>query len=470
VSASKRQLQEELLRRKLRRQAILDSCHDKQRSVLVDPRRYKAILAGRRSGKTMMVSRAIALSLEASGRDDWTFYSAVTRVVAKDLIWPKLEELNTDHQLGWSMRSNDGVITTSRGAMFRVLGFDDSGQVEKSAGYRIRLFCCDEPHSYATKLKYLAEQKIGPALADLGGTLMLSGTPGIARVGYWHDASTGKKSEYGVPWRWTVRDNPLFLRDPDEYIAEELELRGWTVETPAFRREILAEWCEDEGAMVYAFVYERNAVESLEIDYDGLFTLGVDFGVNDACAWAVLYTPPMSRMVYVVHAESHTGMLPDDANEVTAAIVERFKPSRIVGDAGGLGKPYVEAWNRRYGHRAGWHMSAAQKTEKLANIAIVNGELRSERVKVLAPACAPLIDEVTNHVWADERREKEHPNTSNHCLDAAFAYGFRAHTGYLNDTPKPPPKPDEAERLAQQERIRRVQEARRRAQDELEEW
>lgn len=469
MNLTKRQLQEEQLRRKLKRRAILDSCHDKQREVLLDPRRYKAILAGRRSGKTMMVSRAIALSLESSGRDDWTFYSAVTRVVAKDLIWPKLEEINRDHQLGWSMRTNDGVITTNRGAMFRVLGFDDSGQVEKSAGYRVRLFCCDEPHSYATKLKYLAEQKIGPALADLGGTLMLSGTPGIARVGYWFEASTGRKPEFKT-WSWTVRSNPRFLRDPDEYIAEELQLRGWTLETPAFRREILAEWCEDEGAMVYAFVYERNAVESLEIDPAGLFTLGIDYGVNDACAWAVLYTPPHDRTVYVVHCEAHTGMLPDQANEVTAALVERFKPSRIVGDAGGLGKPYVEAWNRRYGHRAGWHMQPAQKTEKLANIAIVNGELRSERVKILAPACAPLIDEVTNHVWADERRDKEHPNTNNHCCDAAFAYGFRAHAGYLNEVPAPPPKPDEAERLAQLERIRRVQEARRAARQEEDGW
>lgn len=469
VTSAKRLASLELAARATRRQAIVDTCHPKQREVLEHPARYKAVLAGRRSGKTMLAARAIALSIEASGRDDWTFYSALTRVVARDLIWPKLEELNTQFNLGWTFRQHEGAITTPRGAMFRVLGWDDKSQLEKSAGYRIRLFVADEPHSYATALRYLAEQKIGPALGDLGGTLMLTGTPGIARTGYWHAATTGKLPEY-ERWRWTCKENPYFLRNAEEWIAEELSLRGWTVETPAFRREILAEWVEDEGAQCYAFVYDRNTVDALEIDYNGLFSLGVDFGMTDASAWGVLYTPPQSRMVYVVHTEAHTGLLPDQANEVTARLVERFKPSRIVGDAGGLGKPYIESWNRRYGHQAGWHMMPAEKTEKLANIAIVNGELRSERVKFLAPACAPLIDEVTNLVWADERREKEHPGCANHVADATLCYAYRAHAGYLHEVPKPPPTTNEAERLAQLERIRTVQAARQRARDEEDLW
>lgn len=454
-----------LARRKAVREAIIDSCHASQQSVLRSKARYKAVLAGRRAGKSKMDAAAIAISLEESNTDDWTFYSAVTRVVAKDLIFPKLEEINRDYQLGWTFKSHEGVITTPRGGMFRVLGFDDSGQIEKSAGYRVRLFVCDEPNSYAQKLRYLAEQKIGPSLADLGGTLMLTGTPGIARTGYWFDASTGRMPEY-KRWHWTVRDNPLFPRDQNEWIAEELKLRGWTLETPAFRREILAEWCEDEGAQVYAFVYERNAVEQLEIDESGAFTLGVDFGVVDHCAWAVLYSPPRSRNVYVVHTESHGGLLPDQASDVTARLTERYKPSRIVGDAGGLGKPYVEAWNRRYGNRAGWHMQAAQKSEKLANIATVNGEMRSGRVMILAPACGGLIEELANLVWADERREKEHPGCANHIADS-FLYAYRSHTGYMHDVPKPVPNDNEALRLAQAERIRRVQDARR-AEREME--
>lgn len=468
MTPKKRAALEELVRRKLKRQGIIDSCHPMQRAVLADKSRYKAVLAGRRSGKTMLDSRAIALALEESGRDDWTFYSAVTRVVARDLIWGKLEEVNRDHQLGWDMRAHDMVISTKRGAMFRVLGFDDSSQTEKSAGYRIRLFVADEPHSYATKLKYLAEQKIGPALGDLGGTLMLTGTPGIARVGYWYDSSTGRLPEYKT-WHWSVRSNPLFLRDPEEWIAEELALRKWTLETPAFRREILAEWCEDEGQLVYAFVGDRNLCGPIELEPDGTYTLGVDFGMNDACAWGVLYTPPGSRMVYVVHVETHDGLLPEEASDVTARLVERFKPSRIVGDAGGLGKPYVESWNRRYGNRAGWFMRAAEKTEKRANIELVNGELRAGNVQIVSEWCAPLVDEVTNLVWADERREKEHPGCANHAADATLCYAYRAHTGYLHEIPQPAPPADQLARLAQIERIDRAQAAMRAAQ-EGEDW
>jgi hypothetical protein len=451
----------ELIRRKELRKAILDTCTPMQRTVLTDKSRYKAVLAGRRSGKTMLDARAIALSLEASGRDDWTFYSAVTRVVAKDLIWSKLEELNETFRLGWSMRSHESVIETPRGGMFRTLGYDDQGQVEKSAGYRIRLFVCDEPHSYSTRLKYLAEQKIGPALADLGGTLMLTGTPGVNRSGYWFEASTGKIPEFKT-WTWNVKANPKFMRDAEEWIAEELRLKKWTVETPAFRREVLAEWCQDESAQVYQYVADRNSVTSLEINPAGLFTLGCDFGVVDHSAWCVLYTPPHSRMTYVIHAESRGGLLPDEATEVTRALVERYRPSKIVGDAGGLGKPYVEQFNRRYGNRAGFYMHAAEKTEKLANIAIVNGELRAGNIKLLLPEAAPMADEIVDLVWADERCDKEHPACNNHMADAGFAYGYRAHIGYLNDVKAPPPadaleRERQAAQAAQWERIQRVQ-------------
>jgi hypothetical protein len=463
LTREQRAAAEELAKRKLKRQAIIDSCHPMQQDVLCNPSRYKAVLAGRRSGKTIMVSRAIALALEESGRDDWVLYSALTRVVAKDLIWPKLEEINGKHDLGWNMRTHEGVIVTKRGAMFRILGYDDSGQIEKSAGYRVKLFAADEPHSYATKLKYLAEQKIGPALSDLRGTLMLTGTPGIARTGYWFDSSTGRIAEY-ARWHWTVRENPYF-NDADGWIQDELRLRKWTVETPAFRREVLAEWCEDEGAMVYAFVGERNMCGPVELDPSGTYTMGVDFGVSDHSAWGVLYSPPHSRQVYVVHAESRGGLLPDEASEVTSRLVERFKPSRIVGDAGGLGKPYVEAYNRRYGNRAGWFMSAAEKTEKLANIHLVNGELRAGSVQIVEDWCAPLIDEVVNLVWADERREKEHPGCKNHLCDATLAYAYRAHTGYLNEVKPPPPSPDEAAARAQAERIERAQAALRAQRD-----
>lgn len=469
MSPKQRAALEELARRRLKRRAIVDSCHAKQREVLLDKSRYKAVLAGRRSGKTMMDSRAIALALEESGRDDWCFYSAITRVVARDLIWAKLEEVNRDHQLGWDMRTHDMVITTKRGAFFRVLGYDDSGQVEKSAGYRIRLFVADEPHSYATKLKYLAEQKIGPALGDLGGTLLVNGTPGIARVGWWHEASTGRLPEFKT-WHFTVRQNPYFMRNAEEWIKEELRIRNWTVETPAFRREILAEWTEDEGAAVYAVVGERNLCGPIPLEPDGTYTLGVDFGMVDACAWGVLYTPPGSRMVYVVHVEEHTDLLPEQASEVTAGLVERYKPSRIVGDAGGLGKPYVESWNRRYGNRAGWFMFAAEKQEKRANIELVNGELRAGNVQIVSEWCRPLVDEVTNLVWADERREKEHPGCANHAADATLCYAYRAHTGYLHEVAPPPPPPDQAALIAQHERIDRVQRAMREAREEEDCW
>lgn len=451
-----------MARRVLRRQAILSECHPLQREVILDPCRSKAILAGRRSGKSEMDARFIAASLEACGRDEWVQYSAVTRIIAKDLIWSKLTGVASRHGLGWEMREREGVIITPRGGKFRVLGWDDAGEVEKSAGYKTRAYVADEPHSYAEKLRYLYEQKIGPALSDLAGTFIVNGTPGIAPSGWWYETSTGKTPGFKC-WHWTVRNNPHYPRDPEEMLREELKRNAWTVETAAFRREYLAEWCQEEDELVYAYVADRNLCDAVELDPAGMFTLGIDFGFVDPCAWVVLYSPPHRKETYVVHVEQHSRLLPDEVMDVTARIVQRYRPSAIVGDPGGPGKPYIEQWNRRYAHAVGLHVKGAQKTEKVANIEILNGEFRQPRLFLVREETRALVDELQGLVWADERRDKEHPSCNNHCTDAML-YASREHLGYLQTIKED--APTDPEEVARLERMARVAEAARKRQEE----
>lgn len=452
-----------LARRKAKREAILSELTPVQRSVIVSPARFKAVRAGRRGGKTNLDARYLALEMNRSGPGDWCLYSAVTRTVAKDLIWTELAGLNERHNLEWNMKEHEGLIVSPLGAKLRVLGFDRMPEVEKACGYRVRLFIADEPHSYAKRLQYLVDEKLTPALSDLAGTFLMNGTPGVGRFGYWYKASMGKLPEYST-WHWDMRQNSKYPRDPNVAMAEILEAKRWTIETPAFRREWLAEWCDDPEKTVYAYVEDRNAIDPIEIDSDGLFTMGVDFGINNATSWSVWYSPRSSRKAYCIHSSKQSGLLTDAVTDITKQLVDRYKP-RLVGDAGGLGKTYVEAWNKRYGTNAGMFMRPADKLGKLAHIRTLNDSLRLGDALVVERDAAPLIDEWSNLVWEDERKEKEDPQCDNDAADSAL-YAFTDHTSYWHDIPKPPPAPDEAERLAQAERIRKVQEQRRMAREE----
>lgn len=458
---------EELARRKLKCEAILSDLHALQREVILDRSRFKAVLAGRRAGKTTMDASYLAIDLESCGRKDWCFYSAVTRTQAKDLIWGELKELNTKYELGWHMKEHEGLVETKRGAHLRLLGFDKMPEVEKACGYRIKLFICDEPHSYAKRLQYLVEQKLTAALSDLAGTLLLNGTPGLGRFGYWFKASTGKMPGYYTR-HWTVRQNTRYPRDVEAMLSEERALKQWTEDNAAYRREFMAEWCEDPEATVYAYVEDRNACDSVDIDPSGLFSLGVDFGVKNATSWTVWYSPPQTRKAFCIHSSKISGLLTDAVADITKKLVDQYKP-KLVGDAGGLGKTYVESWNKRYGNNAGMFMKPADKQGKLAHIRTLNDCLRTGDAQVVESACAPLIDEWSNLIWEDERKEKEDPQCDNDCADSAL-YGFTEHASYWQAEAPPPPTPDEAALRAQMDRINRAQAALRAEQSYEEDY
>jgi hypothetical protein len=476
VTPDQRLALEELARRKIMREAIMRELHDKQRMVLqwllLGVTQFVAALCGRRSGKTEMDARIIAVALEMCGHDEWVIYAARTRGLAKDLIWARLEALNERHGFGWRMLENEGLIETKRGGKFRVFGFDKLPELEKTRGYKIRCAIFDEPSTYADRLEALIRDCVGPALSDLRGWLIINGTPGAVCVGFWYEASTGLRKRYKIA-RWSVRENPRYPRDAEEMLLEERTENEWDEENATYQREWLATWVNDPTAQVYKYVDDRNGIDELPDGYaergEGwTFSLGVDWGYSpDPCAWVVLGSPRNSRVTYVVHDEQHHELLPDEAAAVTARLVERFDPAVVVGDP--AGKDYIAEWNRRHAEKSKAWMMPADKLGKVDAIEVVNGELRSKRWMVYRKGAPNWVHEGQHLPWKNERREEEHPSYPQHSLDAAL-YASRAHRAYLHSVPSAAPTPNEAERLAQLERIRRVQEARARAREDEDNW
>lgn len=462
--ARKRDVVLELVRRKRIRKAIKRELHSAQRRALKDKARFIAMLCSRRAGKTELCARMIALALLDSGVNEWVVFAARTASIARDLIWVHLEQLNIRHGLGWEMHENLGTIKTPTGAQFRLLGVDKRKEVQKIRGYKLRLIILDEASTYQEHLEELIRDCAEPALTDLRGRLVLSGTPGVVCEGYWFEASTGLKPKFSVH-AWTVRENPLFPRDVEEMLREVREENGWSEDDPTYRREYLGEWVEDTSALVYKFVRARNTCDELPEEFDPstwLCTLGIDFGMTDECAWVVLGTPKHSKQVFVLHAEKESELLPDEAAAKTAALVKRFKPVRLVGDGGGIGKPYVAEFNRRWAHDAGISVSLAEKIDKVGAISLLNGDLRAgeardARIKLLLPAAEELAREIQHLPWLDAAHTKENPSFPNHCADA-FLYAWRAHTSFWNRPKKKEPTRAEKEAAERKERAKRARE------------
>lgn len=435
-----------------------------QRKLLRTPARFKAIHPGRRGGKSEALGRAATIFALCAPSRAPVVLGADTREKAQGLYWALLQEINYRHQLGAEFKVGDLRAVFPGGGEVMLWGANDAKQVQRARGYKPVAALFDEVASYTPLLRSLVTDVLEPALGDYGGALWLAGTPGVVRSGYWFDVCTGKIPGWSVH-HWTVRDNEHFPRDPDEYLREVLARNQWTEDEPVFRREYLGEWVHDDGALVYRYHPDRNDVDALPADYDPqrwVHTVAVDFGMSEECAWGVLASHPHRRDIYMVHASKEKGLLPSEAAERTAELCSRYSVDVLVGDQGGLGKPYVEEYNRRFAEKMGRAMLPAEKSDKRGTIDLANGDLRSGRVKIVAPFCQPFSDEALSLPW-NEARTEEDKRFPNHCCDT-FLYSWRHHTAYCNSAPEkrldPRKNPDYYERwLDEQDRIRAQREA-----------
>lgn len=220
----------------------------------------------------------------------------------------------------------------------------------------------------------------------------------------------------------TLEDNPHLDAAAYRVALEQLD--------PITRRQLLeGVWVRDGAGLVYQYDEAKNTIS----DPPPLtsYLLGIDYGVVDATAFAVMGWREHDPTVYVVEAYKVGGMSPSDAAEEAKRLEAKYKFVRIVGDVGGLGKGFAEEARRRFQ----LPVEAAEKHNKLGFISLLNGDLARERIRLVKGACEPLIAEWLELPW-DKGGEKEAASFDNHCSDAAL-YAWRACVAY-HEQPAPP--------------------------------
>lgn len=437
---------------------------DLQRGLYDDPAASKAAHPGRRSGKSEFVPRAAALDALDAGFDEVIVIGAETQKKARQLHWRKLERLVSRIGLPFSPNKQDGTWTTPWGAVIVFWGVKDEGAVDLLRGFKLRTAYFDEVATYTELLDYLTKDVVEPALQDTGGTLYLLGTPSYTRAGAWFKICNGDTPGWSVH-HWDVRRNKRFPRDAEAMLRRVREKNGWTEDSATYMREYLGLFVNDPTSLVYHYNASRNDLRTEpphlrlpngEIDHrNWCFVVGVDFGVTKPCAWVVWGWHVHARQIYALHAEKHAGLLVDDAARVTARVCNVYHPISLVGDVGGLGKPYEAEWNARYAGRTVDlqfakspdsyvlpPMKAADKAGKLGHIRLFNNELGASppRALIAQPAAKVYSDELATLPYKDPEAPddllKEHPGHANHACDAGL-YGYIETRTYTNEAPGP---------------------------------
>lgn len=435
IEFSHEELLAEAERREAARKQLESVRFDKQRDFADDPSHFKAALCGRRAGKTREFVYQLRDSLSRYPGDTNVFVER-TRPAAKNKLWRPFSRLNDEMDWGLHFGESELKIRHDNGSELIIVGSDTWKEIDKIRGLeRLRLACIDEcGQQKPENLRYLVEDVLEPGLMDVNGTLLLSGTPGLALTGYWYDVTGATPPKPG--WsthRWNAYDNPFI--DGEGFINSLLERRNWDRENPVFQREYLGKWIRDLSRLIFAYGDDNvlNAVpmsvaEALRKGWT--FILSIDYGTAASTAFVVLGYPPIGRNVYIFRSYKKAGLAPTEVADRTRDLIEEFKPAKIIGDLHGLGKAYAQEMVRRHGIA----VQAADKANKRGVIEYVSDAFRTGQLFNHIKN-ETLDKELRTLLWDEERKDIADGQDDHE--SEALVYGFRECPVYANNLAAP---------------------------------
>lgn len=241
--------------------------------------------------------------------------------------------------------------------------------------------------------------------------------------------------------------------DDNPYIDREEYERSLSRLTHADQEQLRkGRWVQDASMLVYAFDRARDLVKMLPRLPSGMrwrYILAIDYGNVAATAFVVLaFCVGFSDCVWIVRSKKWGNLDPDDAAQLVRVWSNEFGGfERIVGDAGGLGKGYIVQAQNRFA----LPIEAAEKSDKLGAIKLINGASEKGRVLVVEGENDELVAELEQLRWYDETKTREHPRFPNHLTDARL-YGWRETTAWMHTKPRLGPPKDSPEYHEQMDR------------------
>lgn len=392
----------------------IDSLHDKQKAFHFDKSTYIAALCSRQAGKSYACATILFDTAYRYAKSE-NQYITLTRQNAEKIIAPTLLELCQKYDPGFDFNISKLVFTLSNGSRIWLAGCDSESEIDKFRGPAYKCVVIDEAQSFGDYLNPLINESLDAAIKAKRGKVYVIGTPCAVPHGYFYDITTQHNSPFSLH-HWTIFDN-IYIPHARELAEEKKRLFGWTDETAAYVREYLGRWCHDEDELIYHFRSDKNTALTLPNTGYWQYILSIDFGFSpDPSAFVVLAYSRNHAPIYVTQAFYRHKCIPDDIAKEISILGNQYKFDSIICDEGALGKTIAESIRRNY------HIpiQPAEKTNKYANIQLLDAALQTSNIKLL-PEAKLLADEWKLLEWNGDRTKEV---GDNHVSDATL-YGFR---------------------------------------------
>lgn len=384
-----------------------------------DPSRFKAILAGRRGGKTHLMREEICKKVDSCPRGGDIFYIGPTNQMAIDLIWEtlleRLDQLKWKHQAKISRQ----CIEFSRGRKVYVTGAE---KIRRVRGHKIWHALLDEVAFYSRDV-WEVWRAIRPALSDLRGGATIGTTPNGKGTSAYDFYMAAKRTPGWKYFYWRTRDNPFISRDEIEDAKRELDEKS-------FNQEYEATWESFVGLAYYNYNESIHLKPQPPIITNVPLHLVFDFNVNPTTLLLSQFDGEMQR-----YKKEYS--FPNSSTEDTIqAFCEDFKSQvgalhiKIRGDSAGKNRSsntgysdyhYVEQTLEQYGFN--FDREVLPKNPAIVDrVRTYNGWLKpalgAHRVEI-DPQCVELHRDLS-----EQELKGRHPSDKNNRGHKADASGY----------------------------------------------
>jgi hypothetical protein len=375
-----------------------------QKTIVNNNKRFRAVCAGRRFGKTHLAIRTMAEWAREPNKEVW--YLAPTYRQAKMIAWKKLKKKLVD--LRWVDKINESELTiTLKNASTISLKGADAYDSLRGAG--LDGLILDEAAVMDPEAWY---EVLRPMLSDKQGKALFITTPA------------------GMNWFYEIYQN--HLEDPENWASfsyttidggnvpeSEIEQAKKDLDERTFRQEYLATFETYSGRIYYSFDRALNVKEPIILN-DEVIYIGMDFNID-----------PMSAVIAVrqgddLYVIDEIRMYSSNTQEVVGEIRTRFPKSKIwvfPDPAGHQRKTSASgATDITLLSNAGWVVKAPRShTPVRDRINAVNSRLcgtNGVRRLFISPRCKYTIEGLERHVYKEGTSQPDKDSGYDHMMDA----------------------------------------------------
>jgi hypothetical protein len=445
---------------------FVDDSLPEQAAFIRDSARRKLVFSTRRGGKSYGEGRFMLQ--EAWGTPNVScLYVGLTRDSAWRTMWRDvLKDLDRKLGLGAKFNETKLLMTLPNGSTVQLLGLDATDDEKaKLLGGKYKVVVIDEAASFTIDLEDLVDNVVGPAVADLSGTIIMSGTPSNVHAGVFFGLTKDQNPMVPGRWsrdgwschRWSYEQNHYIRKQVENDIGLLVAAKPLIRNTPGFKMNWEGQWCIDDTLLVYKWQLGRNTFTGVLPTFrtgEWHYVLGIDTGWK-ASAFTLTAYHDHSPNLYVLESWKRRGMDITAMADVEKWYRSRFDIEQSIVD--GANKQAVQEMNQRHG----LSLVAAEKQDKFEFIDIMNDDFAQERIFVSSAKwepefverftdagrcgtpeyvsefkCGLLRAEYTTLVIDEDklkklRKREEQAGLENHCCDSTL-YPWRKTYPYLS--------------------------------------